>query len=230
VSICFLDLTLPTPEENLALDEALLLAAEQAESSEVLRFWELTDYAVVLGSSGRLAEEVIESACQADGVPILRRASGGGTVLLGPGCLCFSLVLAYDSAPPLRDVTRSYTYILERIAAALQTLVPGVVRADKSDLALGDRKFSGNSQRRMRTHLLHHGTILYDFDTSRIERYLHSPKRQPEYRRGRSHQSFVGNLPLDAATIKRRIRDAWQADQELSTLPMDLVRRLVEEK
>jgi len=37
----FLDLTLPTPEENLALDEALLTLAEQTDGSEVLRIWEV---------------------------------------------------------------------------------------------------------------------------------------------------------------------------------------------
>ena len=60
---------------------------------EVLRFWELPTLAVVLGSGGSVAIDVNVAACDADGVPILRRASGGGTVLLGPGCLCFSLVL-----------------------------------------------------------------------------------------------------------------------------------------
>src|SRR5437667_5341974 len=88
----FLDLTLPTAAENLALDEALLLEAEAGRGGEVLRLWEWSRYAVVLGAGCRLAE-VDEAACAADAVPILRRASGGGTVLLGPGCLCYTLVL-----------------------------------------------------------------------------------------------------------------------------------------
>src|SRR5579872_7437387 len=88
----YLGLTLPTPEENLAFDEALLLAAE-AGGGEVLRVWEWPRPAVVLGSGGRLAEEVDRAACRADGVPVLRRSSGGGTVLLGGGCLLFTLVL-----------------------------------------------------------------------------------------------------------------------------------------
>ena len=59
-----------------------------------------------------LAKDVDEPACRADGVPVLRRASGGGTVLLGPGCLCFSLVLRYDRAPGLEDITVSYRHVL----------------------------------------------------------------------------------------------------------------------
>ena len=52
----------------------------------------------------RLAQDVDEAACQADGVPILRRSSGGGTVLLGRGCLLYSLVLSYDRSPALAEV------------------------------------------------------------------------------------------------------------------------------
>src|SRR2546430_163392 len=99
----YLERVLPTLEENLALDEALLLAAE-ADGPEVLRLWEWPAPAVVLGAAGRIREEVHEEHCRADEVPILRRASGGGTVLLGQGCLLYSLVLAYDSAPGLSEI------------------------------------------------------------------------------------------------------------------------------
>src|SRR5438309_11265473 len=90
-----LDLTLPTLAENLALDEALLLDAETG-GPEVLRLWQWPRHAVVLGAGGKLADDVYEDACRADGVPILRRSSGGGSVLLGSGCLLFSLVLRLD--------------------------------------------------------------------------------------------------------------------------------------
>src|SRR5437762_3043532 len=96
-----LDLTLPSAVANLALDEALLLEAEAGRGGEVLRLWEWPSPAVVLGSGGILREDVDEDACRADGVPVLRRASGGGTVLLSRGCLCYSLVLAMDRTPEL---------------------------------------------------------------------------------------------------------------------------------
>ena len=89
----YLDLTLSRLADNLALDEALLLEAEAGRGGEVLRVWEWPQPAVILGSGSRLAEDVDETACHTDGVPILRRSSGGGTVLLGTGCLCYSLVL-----------------------------------------------------------------------------------------------------------------------------------------
>src|SRR5262245_42887835 len=114
-----LDLTLPEPAESLALDEALLLAAEGGGGAEVLRFWELPAPAVVVGAGGSVAIDVNVAACDADGIPVLRRASGGGTVLLGPGCLCFSLVLAYARAPGLDDIRASNRYVLKRTANAL---------------------------------------------------------------------------------------------------------------
>ena len=52
-----LDLTLPDLAANLALDEALLLAAEAGQFGEVLRFWEWPSPAVVLGAGGRIADD-----------------------------------------------------------------------------------------------------------------------------------------------------------------------------
>jgi len=67
-----LDLTLPTPAENVALDEALLDAAEAGEiNDEVLRLWESPTVAVVVGRSSRVEEEVNLVACQEAGIPIL---------------------------------------------------------------------------------------------------------------------------------------------------------------
>lgn len=226
----FLDLILPTPEENLALDEALLLSAEAGESGEVLRLWECDRYVVVLGAGCRLSEDVDEAACQADGVPILRRASGGGTVLLGPGCLLFSLVLAFERDPALREIRSSYPFILERMAQAFATVLPGAAMAGTSDLAAGERKFSGNSQQRKRAHLLHHGTLLYDFDLERIARYLRSPARQPEYRARRDHGEFVCNLDCSVEEARAITRAAWDADRVRVDLPRDRVAELVAEK
>lgn len=224
-----LDLTLPDPASNLALDEALLLAADEAGEGEVLRLWEQPSYAVVVGSGGSVAIDVNAESCAADGVPILRRASGGGTVLIGPGCLCFSLVLGYSHAPGLGDIRASNRYILERIAAALR---PGldVVTEGTSDLAIGRVKISGNAQQRKRTHFLHHGTLLCGLDLARIPRYLHSPERQPEYRRGRSHAEFVANLPATAAEIKRMLIAEWQPVGDYGPVPWDTVHGLVAEK
>src|SRR6516225_2394863 len=164
----YLDLTLPEAADNLALDEALLLEAEAGAGGEVLRLWEWPRPAVVLGAGCRLADDVDEAACRADGVPILRRSSGGGTVLLGAGCLLYSLVVAYERDPALAEIRSSYRCILGGISGALAERVGAVEPARISDLAVAGRKFSGNAQQRKRAHLLHHGTLPYAFDLVRI--------------------------------------------------------------
>src|SRR5436190_1602036 len=112
------DRTLPTVPENLALDEALLLLAEAGQFGECLRFWDWPTYAVVMGANGVRAQEVNLEACERDGVPVYRRSSGGGTVLLGSGCLQYSVVLSYNRAAELTNVGASYSWILERLGQA----------------------------------------------------------------------------------------------------------------
>jgi lipoate-protein ligase A len=224
-----LDLTSPTLAENLALDEALLLDAE-AGGLEVLRFWEWAHPAVVLGAGGKVAEEANLETCGADSVPILRRSSGGGTVLLGRGCLMFSLVLSYEREPRLADLHGSYRLILDRMVSALRPCAEGVAWNGISDLVVGDRKFSGNAQQRKRGHVLHHGTLLYDFDLAAIPKYLAPPPKMPEYRQARPHADFVMNFPATAASLRDAIAAAWNANEPLGTVPTERVEKLIAEK
>jgi lipoate-protein ligase A len=184
---------------NLALDEEILKSGE-----ETLRFWECCEAVVVVGRSGRVEDQVRMEVCEADGVPVVRRASGGGAVVLGTGCLNYSLVLRLDERPEWRDVRLSLREILGRVAQALDVEV-----REPSDLALRDRKVSGCAQRRTATGLLHHGTLLYAFDAQLAERYLCEPGRQPPYREGRRHADFLGNLALGPTEIQERLRKVW---------------------
>jgi lipoate---protein ligase len=224
----YLGLTLPTLAENLALDEALLLRAEGEAGAGALRVWEWPEPAVVLGAGCSLAADVDEGACAAEGVPIARRSSGGGTVLLGPGCLLYSVILCYDAAPELAHIASSYCYLLKQLCAALQ--VPGLAPAGTSDLAIGGLKVSGNAQQRKRHHFLHHGSLLYAFDIGGVANYLRAPVRQPAYRQHRAHEDFLTNLPLDRDTLTQRLRRAFAADQPVTDWPADLVRELVQTK
>jgi len=225
----FLDTVLPTLAENLALDEALLLDAE-AGGSETLRLWRWPTHAVVLGAGGKLADDVHERGVRADGVPILRRSSGGGTVLLGAGCLLYSVILRFDRDPALTDLHGSYRFILGRMLRGLSPHVSPLALQGSSDLTWAGRKFSGNAQQRKRTHLLHHGTLLHAFDMTPIPRYLKTPPRQPEYRRQREHAEFLVNLPMEGELLGRVLRDLWQAADVWLALPMATVNRLVQEK
>jgi lipoate-protein ligase A len=225
-----LDLTLPTPEENLALDEALLITAEADGRAEFLRLWESPDYFVVLGKNCRVAQDVWLDRCRADGVPILRRISGGGTMLQGPGCLNFAVVLRYDRAPGLSSVQGSIAYVLQRARDAVAPLEPRVALAGTSDLAIGDRKICGSAQRRQRSHFLHHGSILHHFDLPMIDRYLKEPLRQPPYRAARNHLSFLQNLSGEPERLRDMLRRTWAATDTIQRWPEQLVLDLLASK
>lgn len=226
-----LDLTLPTAAENLALDEALLDATEAGQvEGEVLRLWELPSTCVVVGSSSRVEDEVRLDHCRTQGIPVLRRCSGGAAVVVGPGCLMYALVLSLRQRPFARAVDLAHRLVLGRLAAALGKCVAGVSCRGTSDLALGDRKFSGNSLRIRREYLLYHGTLLYAFDCELIATCLNMPPRMPEYRQGRTHAEFVTNLPLDRSQLEDALCRAWSAQIELPHWPRTRTAELVQRK
>ena len=225
-----LDVTLPSAEENLALDEALLLMVEQQGGPSYLRLWEWPHDTVVAGRSSRIFEEVNIDACRRDGVPILRRCSGGGVVLIGEGCVVFTLVLPTGIDKHLCGIDDAIAAILQRMIDALEPSVPGITASGTSDLAIDGRKVSGNSQRWLRRTLLHHGTLLYDFSIERMSRYLRLPKRQPEYRQKRSHEEFLTNLPIGGDQLRQLLTNAWQAQRIQSLLPYDVVSELANNK
>lgn len=213
-AIALLDETREDMAENLALDEALLLVAEEHLTGPVLRLWQPGTYAVILGAAGQVEQEVDRSHCERDGVPILRRSSGGGTVLIGPGCLNFTLILPYRFAPGLEEILPSTRYVLNRVKAGLERLSPltnQIALEGISDLTSGGRKVSGNAQQRKRRYFLHHGTLLCGMDLGRISRYLPLPVRQPAYRCGRSHADFLANLPIAPEQARRALIAEWNA-------------------
>jgi lipoate-protein ligase A len=225
----FLDITFPTPEENLACDEALLDWCELGSATEVLRFWQPTHHFVVLGYSNKVQSEVNIKACRMKNISILRRCSGGGAVLQGPGCLNFSLILPGDG--PLQSITGANQFIMERHRDALAALLGQPVAVQGfTDLTLDGRKISGNAQRRRSRCLLFHGAFLLDYDLALMEEVLHPPSRQPPYRQNRAHRDFLTCLPLSVEHLKTALQKAWQAHEPVTEVPHSAIERLVQDK
>ncbi len=121
----YLDQTLATPAENIACDEELLATAERGDGGEVLRVWESPETFVVVGYGNRIESEVNVAACAARNIPVLRRCSGGGTVVQGQGCLSYALVLKIADNAGLSNVTAANRFIMERNRVAIsQALSP----------------------------------------------------------------------------------------------------------
>ena len=239
-----LDLTLATPAANLACDEALLNSAEAGDGGEILRFWEPQEYFVVVGYANKVETEVKVAACTAQKVPIFRRCSGGGTVLQGPGCLNYTLILQITKNPPLASISGANRFIMEQNRAAIESEVrsrtpdAAIAVQGHTDLTLvtrhqspvTPRKFSGNSQRRHRRFLLFHGTFLLNFELPRINELLHMPSRQPDYRNHRGHSDFLTNLNLPAARLKSALGRIWNAAERLQEVPDREAQKLAAEK
>jgi len=227
----YLELTFADPARNLACDEALLELCEQKEAEGILRIWEPQTYFVVLGYSNKLATEVNVEACAERGMPVLRRFSGGGTVLQGPGCLNYALVLRNGGSGFYGDLAESYTRVLKRHQRVCETLISEAVQIEGiSDLAIGGWKFSGNAQHRKHLYTLVHGSFLLNFDLALFEDCLQMPSRQPSYRQNRSHRSFVRNLSIEAATIREGLKREWQVDEAFDQVPHKRIDDLVSKR
>ncbi len=227
-----LELTLPSPAENLAADEALLDWCEAGAGDETLLFWEPRAAFVVVGYANQVAAEVNIPACEAKGIPVFRRCSGGGTVVQMPGGLNYSLILRIEESTQTRNITAANQFIMEKNRAVIKNAIPQsrISIRGHTDLCLGDLKFAGNSQRRRKKFLLFHGTLLLDCDLALISELLRMPSAQPDYRASRPHSEFVTNLKLPAEKMKAALAEAWQANDALNHPPLDAIARLAREK
>lgn len=178
--------------ENVAMDEAMTKAAA-SEQRYTLRLWWAGAPTVVIGRSE--TPEVVANLdnCGRLGIEVIRRASGGGTVLQMPGVLNYSITAP---GPPIFDIRRTFAvgarYLIEVLAQfGLEAQQRGI-----SDVAVGELKISGNAMAKRWGGLLLHGTLLYDLDLDLVETCLRHPPREPDYRGGRRHRDFITTLSL----------------------------------
>jgi lipoate-protein ligase A len=229
--IAFLQGFSGTPNEFVAFEEALFREAEAGQRGELLWLREAKRHFVVLGSSRPAHADVDLGVCQATDIPVVRRFSGGGTVLQGPGSLCFTLLLKHDLRPEVASGVQSADrYVLSRMMAVLAPLIGAVEMAGVCDLTANGKKFAGNAQRRGRVFTLYHGSILNGLDLDLMSSVLRLPDRRPEYRGARAHHEFVRNLELPPSRLEQLIRRAWSASLEADPPGPEAVRRLVTER
>jgi lipoate---protein ligase len=224
-------LILPSPEQNLACDEALLDWGEEASGEDVLRIWESPTPFVAVGYANQAAREVNLDYCREQSLRVLRRCTGGGTVLQGPGVLNYSLILRISDDGPLKNVTTTNRWVMERNRAALARLLEAPVEIrGHTDLALGNLKFCGNAQRRRQRFLLFHGSFLLNMDFGAMERILPPPSKQPDYRKNRPHSEFLMNLNVPANDLAAALLQEWEALGALSEPPMERITALAADK
>lgn len=159
------------PVANLALEEALVRAGP---AEPVLRVWR-AGRCVVLGRGQRPAREVDEVASRRDGVPVLRRSSGGGTVYLDPGTLNISLVLPGRHPELTADLAGLLVEALHDLGIAADAAPRGVFVA----VAGEPFKVSGLAAQVTIGATLAHATLLVTTPAADVTRYLAPAPAEP---------------------------------------------------
>jgi lipoate-protein ligase A len=150
------------PVFNLAAEEWLL----SRHAGPVLRIWRNAP-CVVLGRHQIPCREVNLPLAVQRHVPVLRRASGGGTVYHDEGNLNFTILTGPDG-----DVSIDFERMCAPVIAALGELGLPAVHAGRGELRLGEKKISGGAAHLQRGKLLYHGTLLYAADCATLEELL----------------------------------------------------------
>ena len=226
----YLDLTLPTLAQNLALDEALLLAAEDG-GPEVLRVWQWPDRAVVLGAGGKIVDDVEQATLhgrQRPTRPAVERRRHG------PARPRLPAVQRRAGLHPRPGAGRNPVFVSLRPGPGDRR--PGRGRAAARPPGVERRHPAGTQNLRQRSAPQtrppappRHVAVRFRY-RALASRYLKPPPRQPEYRRQREHGDFITNLNTDAETLKCCLRNAWEATEAMTDWPRERVARLVEEK
>jgi lipoate-protein ligase A len=156
------------PAANLALEEALVRAGPQRA---LLRVWQ-NSTCVVVGRGQRVDREVDLAACRRDGVPVLRRASGGGTVYQDLGNLNVTLVAPGRHPELLRKLARLLTDAIGELGLEATIRERGVF--------VGPRKVSGLAMQVTGTGTLAHATLLVTTRAQLVSAYLAATPSDPQ--------------------------------------------------
>jgi lipoate-protein ligase A len=190
------------------IDDEIMARCQEKITCQI---WPARETFVVLGSSNRAERECKLSACQQDGIPVLKRYGGGGTVLLYPGVVVVSLGIW------VRQLYHNRHYFELLNGALIAALAQGfpecarLVQRGLSDIADGPRKVAGTSLFRSRHYLLYQVSILVNADVSLIERYIAHPSIEPEYREKKSHRDFLRCLSeIDSKASCEQVKEVLQ--------------------
>lgn len=162
------------------------------QTPTLFRFFETKKQVVVLSSSNNPDLEAHAVECEKNNIPILRRKGGGGTVVLGPGCLILTFAFY---AKDVFGNSKYFNMINELWIQALQPYLPvTLTQKGISDICFQEKKVAGTSIFRKKHLLVYQGSMLVDVDLQLITNLLQHPSKEPDYRQGRPHSEFLTTL------------------------------------
>jgi lipoate-protein ligase A len=191
----FLDDTVPKGAAmNLAIEEAIFQEEIAKKNCPTVRFWR-NNPAVIMGYSQSVEAEVNLDVCRREGIKVVRRFSGGGTVYQDPGTLDYSISIKADH--PLikgQDITQSQKTLCSGVIVALKTLGTSPVFESPSNILINNKKVSGNAQARRKSTIMHHGTLLVNANLDLLVKALDVPNPVKTIKAVSSKKSQITNL------------------------------------
>lgn len=145
---------------------------------------------IVMGISSQVEKLVHIDRWKQKPIPIVRRYSGGGTVVVDEKTLFVSFILnkKHLEAPAfpaniMKWSEELYQPIFDHSSFALR----------ENDYVIGNQKFGGNAQSIAKERFVHHSTLLWDYN-SELMNLLTLPEKRPQYRKDREHGDFLCSL------------------------------------
>lgn len=145
------------PCRNHAIE--LYLLKDRPE--EFFLFWS-NGPACLIGAHQIPEAELDLAFCREEGIEVVRRLSGGGTILTGPENLQFSFIAKRTRENSFERFSKPILYALKKMGVEAQL-------TGRNDLVVDGAKISGNAKYVWKDRVLHHGTLLYDIDRRRLE-------------------------------------------------------------
>ena len=113
--------------------------------------------------------------CRAHGIPVVRRAVGGGAILDGPWEQDYMVVVPDGAPGTTGTVAEFYERYLAPVRATLERLGVRAERSGINDLALAGRKVSANGAASLDGSWILAGDILLELDIDAMSRVLRVP-------------------------------------------------------
>ena len=171
---------------------------------------------LVLGNSQVPEKELRVAEVIRDAIPVYKRKSGGGAVLLSPGCLCVGLRFAKRKELSIQEYFHLGSDLVRNLAG--QAFGVQVESRGISDLVVGDRKVAGCALYMPKNYVVYLLSLLVDSDLSDIDKYLAHPSKEPDYRLGRTHKDFLVGLASFSTSPMKGQELVAQFEKEIPNL------------
>jgi lipoate---protein ligase len=172
------------PFFNLAAEDFIL-----HDRTDDFLILSVNDPSVIIGKHQVAHREVNAKLTGEDGIPVLRRISGGGTVYHDRGNLNFAFIRQSEAGKQV-----DFRYYTAPIIQFLASLGISAIFEGKNDLTVDGLKISGNAEHVFRERVLHHGTLLFDASLENMKKYLKPESENYSTRGVSSNRTSVSNL------------------------------------